>query len=100
LGDSEREPGRGAGEVPLKPHLLLEVREDAPDHQLCRGERVLAALVAGGACPVGGEQPCAGGGEPACVVAAPEALLGDDDLGRRAGEQVGSCSFSFAGTTV
>jgi hypothetical protein len=50
---------------------------------------VFAAFVGGGAGAVGGEQPGAGGGEPGGVVAPPEAFVGDHDLGRGAGEQVG-----------
>ena len=45
--------------------------------------------VGGGAGLVGREQRRAVGGEPFAVAAAPEAFVGDHDLGRGAGEQVG-----------
>ena len=89
LRDADGEPGGCFGEVLFESHLAFEVGEDALDHEPGRGERALAAEVGGGACLVGGEQGGAVGGEPFAVVAAPEALVGDHDLGRGAGEQVG-----------
>ena len=89
MGDSDGEAGGCLGEVVLESHLAFEVGEDALDHEPGGGERALAAEVGGGAGLVGREQGGAVGGEPVAVAAAPEALVGDHDLGRGAGEQVG-----------
>ncbi len=83
------EPGRCFGEVVFEPHLAFQVREDALDHEPGGGEGAFAAEVGGGAGLVGGEQADAVGGEPFAVAAAPEALVGDHDLGRGAGKEVG-----------
>ena len=47
------------------------------------------AEVFGGACPVGGEQSDAVGGEPLAVAATPGAFVGDHDFCRDAGQEVG-----------
>ena len=87
--DSGGESGGCLREVLLESHLAFEVREDALDHQPRRGECALAAEIGGGARLVGGEQGDAVGGEPLAVAATPETLVGDDDLGRDAGQKVG-----------
>jgi hypothetical protein len=89
LGDAEGESGGCAGEVRLEPHLLFQVCEDAFDHQPGGGECAFAVEIGGGARLVGGEQLGAVGGESRGVVAAPETLVGDDDRGWGAGEQIG-----------
>jgi hypothetical protein len=50
---------------------------------------MLRADVGDGAIAVGGEQPDLVGREPRLVAATPEALVGDDDLGPGAGQEVG-----------
>ena len=89
MGDPYGEPCGCAGEVALEPHLLFQVREDALDHQSCRGERPLTTEVGCGARLVRREQRRAGRGEAGGIVAAPEAFVADHDLARCAGEQVG-----------
>jgi pimeloyl-ACP methyl ester carboxylesterase len=89
LGDADGEAGGSSGEVSFESHLLFQVGEDAFDHEPGRGERSLAAEVGRGSCLVRGEQGRAGGCEPRLVVAAPEALVGDHDCGRGAGQEVG-----------
>src|SRR4051794_24078704 len=65
------------------------VGEDALDREPGWGERAFAAGVGGGVCLVRGEEGRFGAGELWVVGASSEALVGDHDLARGAGEQVG-----------
>jgi hypothetical protein len=80
LRDPLGEAARCLGEVPLQPHLLFEVREDALDHQTARRERAFASGVIGGSLTRRGEEPHLDALHPFAVGATPEALVGDHGL--------------------
>ena len=87
--DSGGEAGGCFGQVSLEPHLAFQVGEDALDYEPGGGECALRPLLAAVRVRSGVSRRDVVGREPGLVAATPEALVGDHDLGRGTGQQVG-----------